>query len=129
VFRQRLGALFTLVMLAGVLTVMAVALSSFLVYRSYADDFRTPEDEINSQFVGPSIASDRNGQQLGEYIDENEGLRDPIPLSEISPCFIAANGGGILLRKPGRELPRPRPRGLGEPDPVWRWRFPRRQWR
>lgn len=90
VFRQRLGALFTLVLMAGVLGVMAVALTTVLVYRSYATDVQSPQDQINSRFVGPSLAFDRNGQQLGEYIDPNEGLRDPVPLEEISPFVIAA---------------------------------------
>jgi len=90
VFRQRLGAFFTLVVIAGVLSVMAFALTTVLVYRSYASDFQSPQDEINSRFVGPSLAFDRNGQQLGEYIDRIEGLRDPVPLEEISPYLIAA---------------------------------------
>ncbi len=90
VFRQRLGAFFTLVLIAGVLSVMAVALTGLLVYRSYASDLKSPQDEIDSRFVGPSTAFDRNGQQLGEYIDPNEGLRDPVPLDEISPFVIAA---------------------------------------
>ena len=61
VFRQRMGAFFTLVLIAGVLSVMAVALTTVLVYRSYASDFQSPQDQINSRFVGPSLAFDRNG--------------------------------------------------------------------
>ena len=90
VFRQRMGAFFTLVLIAGVVSVMGVALTTVLVYRSYASDLQSPQEQINSQFVGPSLAFDRNGQQLGEYIDPNEGLRDPVPLEEISPFVIAA---------------------------------------
>jgi membrane peptidoglycan carboxypeptidase len=90
VFRQRLGALFTLALVAGAIGIMSVFLTGFLVYRSYASDVKSPQDEIDSRFVGPSLAFDRNGQQLGEYIDPNEGLRDPVPLDQISPFVIAA---------------------------------------
>ncbi len=90
VFRQRLGAVLTLVMFAGVLSVVAAGLTGLLVYRSYASDLKSPQDTINSKFVGPSLAFDRNGQQLGEYVDPNEGLRDPVPLDQISPYVIAA---------------------------------------
>ena len=90
VFRQRLGAVLTLVMFAGVLGVMAAGLAGLLVYRSYASDLKSPQDTINSKFVGPSLAFDRNGQQLGEYVDPNQGLRDPVPLDQISPYVIAA---------------------------------------
>ena len=89
-FRQRLGAILLIVMFAGVLSVIGLGLASFLVYRSYANGLESPQDEINSKFVGPSTAYDRNGQQLGEYVDKNAGLRDPIPLDEISPFVIAA---------------------------------------
>jgi membrane peptidoglycan carboxypeptidase len=90
VFRQRLGAVLTLIMFAGVLSVMGLGLAGFLVYRSYASGIESPQDTINSKFVGPSLAFDRNGQQLGEYVDPNQGLRDPVPLAQISPYVIAA---------------------------------------
>jgi membrane peptidoglycan carboxypeptidase len=77
-------------MFAGVLGVMGLGLAGFLVYRSYASGLQSPQDTINSKFVGPSVAYDRNGQQLGEYVDPNQGLRDPVPLDQISPYVIAA---------------------------------------
>ncbi|HEY8765903.1 MAG TPA: transglycosylase domain-containing protein [Dehalococcoidia bacterium] len=90
VFRQRLGAVLTLALFAGVLGAMGLSLAGFLVYRSYASGLQSPQDTINSKFVGPSVAYDRNGQQLGEYVDPNQGLRDPVPLDQISPYVVAA---------------------------------------
>ncbi len=77
-------------MFVAVLGVIGVAAMAFAVYQSYAHDLQNPQDAINSEFIGPGIAYDRNGQKLGDYIDEQDGLRDPIPLEEISPYVIAA---------------------------------------
>jgi membrane peptidoglycan carboxypeptidase len=89
-FRSRLTALLTLAMFAAVLGVIVVIVTSFAVYQSYARDLQSPQDAITAKFVGPSIAYDRNGQKLGDYVDDYAGLRDPIPLEEISPYVIAA---------------------------------------
>ena len=89
-FRQWLVSVLTLALFAGVLGVVAAGLTGLLVYRSYASDLKSPQDTINSKFVGPSLAFDRNGQQLGEYVDPNGGLRDPVPLDQISPYVVAA---------------------------------------
>ena len=80
----------TLAMFAAVLGVIGVGVFTFAVYQSYAHDLQSPQDAINAKFIGPSIAYDRNGQKLGDYIDDNNGLRDPIALEEISPYVIAA---------------------------------------
>jgi membrane peptidoglycan carboxypeptidase len=77
-------------MFVAVLGVIGVIITTFAVYQSYAHDLQNPQDAINSDFIGPGIAYDRNGQKLGDYIDEQDGLRDPIPLEEISPYVIAA---------------------------------------
>ncbi|MEX0683079.1 MAG: transglycosylase domain-containing protein [Dehalococcoidia bacterium] len=74
----------------GVLALLAVGLTGFLVYRGYADDLKEPQEVIDSNRIGSSIVYDRNGTKLYEYIDEFEGLRDPKPLAEISPYLIAA---------------------------------------
>jgi membrane peptidoglycan carboxypeptidase len=77
-------------MFGAILSVLGVALMAFAVYQSYAHDLQSPQDAINADFIGPSIAYDRNGQKLGDYVDEYDGLRDPIPLEQISPFVIAA---------------------------------------
>lgn len=89
-FRSRLTALLTLMMFAAVLSVIGVIVAGFAVYQSYARDLQSPQDAISANFVGPSIAYDRNGQKLGDYVDPTAGLRDPITLAEISPYVIAA---------------------------------------
>jgi membrane peptidoglycan carboxypeptidase len=89
-FRQRMMALATVMMFAGVLAVAAVGVVSVMIYRSYANDLVHPEQAIASQSVGQSIAYDRNGQKLHEYVDPLGRLRDPVPLTEISPYLIAA---------------------------------------
>ncbi len=83
-------ALATIAMFASVLAVGAMVVTSVLVYRSYADDIKPPEQAISASAVGTGIAYDRNGNRLYEYLDEYAALRDPVPLSEISPYVIAA---------------------------------------
>jgi len=89
-FRNRLSSLLTLMLFAGVLAVLVSGLTGFLVYRSYANDLKEPQEVIDSNRIGSSIVYDRNGTKLYEYVDEFEGLRDPKPLTEISPYLIAA---------------------------------------
>ena len=61
-----------------------------LVYRSYAHDLVPPEEAIASAVIGTSVAYDRNGARLYEYLDPLGGLRDPVPLEEISQYMIDA---------------------------------------
>lgn len=63
---------------------------SVIVYRSYASDLTPPEEAIASVTIGQSIAYDRNGQYLYQYVDPQGGLRNPVPLDQISPYLIAA---------------------------------------
>jgi membrane peptidoglycan carboxypeptidase len=49
-----------------------------------------PEEAIASSSIGTSIVYDRNGEFLYEYIDPLGGLRDPVPLEEISQYMIDA---------------------------------------
>jgi membrane peptidoglycan carboxypeptidase len=88
--RSRLTALLTVLLFASALGVAAVGILSVIVYRSYAHGLKPPEEAIASASVGTSIAYDRNGQYLYEYVDPLGGLRNPKPLSEISPYLIAA---------------------------------------
>lgn len=89
-FRQRLMAVATVAMFASIMGVIVVAIASVLVYRSYADDLLPPEEAIAASSVGQSIAYDRNGQKLYEYVDPYGGLRDPVSVAEVSPYVIAA---------------------------------------
>lgn len=89
-FRSRLTSLLTLILFVGVFGIVAAGVASFFVYRGYANDLREPQEVINSNTIGSSIVYDRHGAKLYEYIPEFEGLRDPVPLAEISPYLIAA---------------------------------------
>ncbi len=83
-------ALATVAMFATILGIGIVGVTSVLVYRSYANDIKPPEQAIASASIGTSIAYDRNGNRLYEYVDPHAGLRDPVPLDQISPFLIAA---------------------------------------
>lgn len=88
--RTRIRAALTLLMFASILSVVTVGIVGAVVYRSYADDLKPPEEIIAETSVGPSKAYDRTGIFLYEYVDPHGGLRDPVPLSEISAYLIAA---------------------------------------
>ena len=75
------------VFLGGVASVGVMAL---IVYRTYAHDLLPPEEAIANSAIGTSIAYDRNGEYLYEYVDPLGGLNDPVPLDEISQYMIDA---------------------------------------
>jgi membrane peptidoglycan carboxypeptidase len=68
----------------------ALAIAGFVVYRSYANGLVPIEEELARQSAGGAKIYDRNGQLLYEYVDDLEGLRRPVPLSEVSPYLIDA---------------------------------------
>ncbi|HET9476267.1 MAG TPA: transglycosylase domain-containing protein [Dehalococcoidia bacterium] len=64
---------------------------SFVTYRSYADDLKSPEEAIADSTIGTSLAYDRAGVTLlYQYVDPLGGLKEPVPLSEMSPYMIGA---------------------------------------
>lgn len=89
--RSRLSGLFSLALIASAVAVTAFAFLGLMVYRGYTQDLKTPEEAIARSSVGGSLAFDRTGQtKLYTYVDKYGGLRDPKPLTEISPFMIAA---------------------------------------
>jgi membrane peptidoglycan carboxypeptidase len=89
--RARIQGVLTLIGVAGLLALFAVAGVSFLIYRGYAHGLKAPQQAIAEASVGGSLAYDRSGQtKLYEFVDQYGGLRDPKPLSEMSPYLIAA---------------------------------------
>jgi membrane peptidoglycan carboxypeptidase len=82
-------SLLTLALFVCVMGVFAVFLTSFLLYRSYAD-VPPPQEVIDRNTIGSSILYDRHGTKLYEFLPQQANLRDPVPLSEISPYLIAA---------------------------------------
>jgi peptidoglycan glycosyltransferase len=89
--RARIQAVLTLMLFAGVLALFALAGVGFMIYRAYAHDLKTPEQAIAESTIGTSLVFDRSGQtKLYEFTDDLGGLKDPKPLTEISPWLIAA---------------------------------------
>jgi membrane peptidoglycan carboxypeptidase len=91
VARARLQAFLTLFLFASVLALFSFGGIAFAVYRTYARDLKPPEEAIASSTIGTSLVFDRSNQtKLYEFTDEFGGLKDPKPLTEISPWLIAA---------------------------------------
>ena len=89
--RSRFQTIATLILLAGVLSAFAVAGAALLAYRTYARDLKSPQEAIADSTIGTSLAYDRAGQTLlYQYVDPLGGLKEPVPLSEMSPYIIAA---------------------------------------
>jgi membrane peptidoglycan carboxypeptidase len=65
------------------------AVTGFIIYRVYASDM-PPVEEVLSQNAGGAKVYDRNGRLLYEYVDDLQGLRQPVPLSEVSQALINA---------------------------------------
>ncbi len=88
--RSRLHWLLSIAVVAFLGGLVTVGVLGFLIYRSYAHDLLPPEEAIVNSAIGTSIAYDRNGEYLYEYIDPLGGLRDPVPLEGISRHMIDA---------------------------------------
>ncbi len=88
--RSRWGALLSLAVLIVLSSLVSIGVAAFLVYQSYASDLKSPEELISEISIRPSLVYDRNGEFLFEFIDSGGELRDPIPLSQMSPLLIAA---------------------------------------
>jgi len=84
--------LIALIVLAGIGigAIAAMAATTYVVYQSYADDLVPPDEQIAKLPSGGARILDRNGQPLYEYLDDASGLRDPVPLSDISLYLVAA---------------------------------------
>lgn len=83
--------LLTVVAFFSLIAFMAVGVTGFVIYRSYADDLKPPDEVIRESAIGQSTVFDRTGEtQLYEFVDQSGEIRNPTPLSEISPYVIAA---------------------------------------
>ncbi|MDP2948733.1 MAG: transglycosylase domain-containing protein, partial [Chloroflexota bacterium] len=93
--RRRSGAPRWLWLLAflGLLALTVLAVSggvSFAVYRHYAADLEPPDLALARTGSAGSRIFDRNGNLLYEFVDPLAGLRNPVPLTEISPWLVQA---------------------------------------
>lgn len=84
--------LLLLIGLGGLLVAGAAAavVAGFVVYQSYTDDLLPPDEVLAQQPSGGAKIYDREGRLLYEFVDDLSGLRQPIPLSEVSPWLIDA---------------------------------------
>jgi len=78
-----LGGLFV----AGAITAVVGGVA---VYQIYSRDLLPPDQVLAQQSSGGAKIYDRNGRLLYEFVDDLSGLRDPVPLSEVSPYLIDA---------------------------------------
>ncbi|MEK7693436.1 MAG: transglycosylase domain-containing protein [Chloroflexota bacterium] len=74
----------------GVIALAIAGGTGFGVYRSYADELKSPGEVISQQPSGGAQIVDRHGNVLYEYVDDRSGLRSPVKLEDISPWMIAA---------------------------------------
>jgi membrane peptidoglycan carboxypeptidase len=63
---------------------------SFAVYYHYAEGLERPDIELARTGSAGTRIFDRNGSLLYEFVDPLSGLKNPVPLSEISPWLIYA---------------------------------------
>ena len=68
---------------------LVTSIAGFIVYRVYAYDM-PPVEQVLSQNAGGAQIYDRNGNLLYTFSDDLSGLRQPVPLSEVSPYLIQA---------------------------------------
>ncbi len=74
-------------MLAAVIAVVGAGAG---VYMYYAQDLVPPEEALADQPSSGAKIYDRNGKLLYQFVDDLAGLRNPVPLSEVSQYLIDA---------------------------------------
>ncbi len=88
----------------GLAGALVAALGGFALYESYVGGFVPPDRlAINEPSKGAQIL-DRNGKLLYEYVDDKDGLRQPVKLDSVAPAFLAATiatEDGSFFSNPG----------------------------
>jgi membrane peptidoglycan carboxypeptidase len=81
-----------LIIVGGLLTIASTVLAgvSYGVYRSYANDLIPPDEAIARLPLGGATILDRNGRFLYQFVDDRSGIRNPVPLDEVSRDLIDA---------------------------------------
>ncbi len=89
--QSRFRAFLTLAFFVGVLGFITAGAVAFVTYRSYAADLKPPDEAIADASYGNSLVYDRTGQTtLFQFKEDYGGLKNPVPLTEISPWLISA---------------------------------------
>jgi membrane peptidoglycan carboxypeptidase len=73
------------VLLLGLVILAVGGGISFAVYYHYAEGLERPDIALARTGSAGTRIFDRNGNLLYEFVDPLSGLKDPVPLSEISP--------------------------------------------
>jgi len=88
--RRLIAPIFFSIFSAAMLAAIGVLGVVLVTYDSYAKELVPPDRlDINRPSTGAKIL-DRNGNLLYQYIDDQQGIRKPVALSEVSPAFLAA---------------------------------------
>lgn len=78
-------------LLIGVVLMTGVVVAVLSIYRGYVDDLPAdPRAAFEDEVLGPAQIFDRHGTLLYEFEDENEGLRNPVSLRDVSEWVIKA---------------------------------------
>jgi membrane peptidoglycan carboxypeptidase len=84
-----IAAVLTFVFLIGC-AVAAVAGIVLLTYEGYAEQYSDPSTLAVNQPSAGAIILDRNGKFLYQFVDDEDGVRTPVKLEDVSPYLIAA---------------------------------------
>ena len=90
-FRHKLiGLTLVLPVLLLVMFVVFGGIWIFDYYRDVANQVVEPRRLLDQYSRGSARIYDRNGELLYQFVDPAEGLREPVPLDEISPWLVEA---------------------------------------
>lgn len=85
--------LFALIVLLGAVAFVGIGVllgAALYVYNYYASGLVPPEQALEQQARGGAKILDRQGRLLYQFVDDFGGLRQPLPLEEISPWLRLA---------------------------------------
>jgi membrane peptidoglycan carboxypeptidase len=75
---------------AALVSIIGLVVAGGIFYAGYAASFTAPSNVRINEPGGGARIYDRNGNLLYQFIDDREGLRQPIALSDVSANLIAA---------------------------------------
>ena len=74
----------------GLVGVAIVLGAGLVTYKTYARGLVPPTQlGVNRPSTG-AVILDRNGKLLYRYVDDKDGIRDPVTLDKVNPAFLAA---------------------------------------
>ena len=91
--RRRLGVIGSLclaVFLVGAVVAGGGGLFGASTYAGYTEDMLPAEEMLATMSQGGARIYDRDGKLLYEFVDEETGMRRPVPLARVSPWMVQA---------------------------------------